>query len=234
MGLLLSTYCTRYGRVPSRSVYIHNSLSILNHCVCVCLAGKWSEIEIIYVGTLKSAFRSLRRERELVCRYFHRRKWVTTIPTVYCCYWCLLLLLLLSTVYCCCCRCEFLEYLKRPDHKQELLSQWQRDFNSLPLHLRREDAMKAELHCTVDVRKPPPTVGVGVLTWFLRRTCVIDCGTYATRGKKSGRLRGRGSLLRNGLRTTWASSPTRTSLSCRYSSYHCALSSYCTIHTHAG
>ena len=50
------------------------------------------------------------------------------------------------------CRCEFGEYLKRPDHKQELLSQWQSEFNSLPIHQRREAAMKAELHCKVDVR----------------------------------------------------------------------------------
>ena len=48
-------------------------------------------------------------------------------------------------------RGEFAEYLKRPDHKQELVSQWQTDFNSIPTHLRREDAMKAELHCKVDV-----------------------------------------------------------------------------------
>ena len=49
-------------------------------------------------------------------------------------------------------RGEFVEYLKRPDHKQELVSQWQREFNSIPTHLRREDGMKAELHCKVDVR----------------------------------------------------------------------------------
>ena len=48
-------------------------------------------------------------------------------------------------------RGEFAEYLRRPDHKQELLSQWQNDFNTLPVHVRREAAMKAELHCKVDV-----------------------------------------------------------------------------------
>lgn len=31
------------------------------------------------------------------------------------------------------------------------MSQWQNDLNSLPVHLRREPAMKAELHCKVDV-----------------------------------------------------------------------------------
>ena len=59
-----------------------------------------------------------------------------------------------------------MEYLKRPDTKQELVSQWQTNFNSIPTHLRREDTMKAELHCTVDVRTTitlanPDTNGIG-------------------------------------------------------------------------
>ena len=50
-----------------------------------------------------------------------------------------------------CYRTEFAEYLRRPDHKQELVSQWQDDFNSLAVHLRREASVKAEQHCKVDV-----------------------------------------------------------------------------------
>lgn len=49
-------------------------------------------------------------------------------------------------------RCEFSEYLRRPDHKQEFLLQWQQSYNALPAHLRREDSVKAELHHRVDVR----------------------------------------------------------------------------------
>ena len=49
------------------------------------------------------------------------------------------------------CRNEFAEYLRRPDHKQEFVSQWQESFNSLQPHLRCEDIMKAELHHRVDV-----------------------------------------------------------------------------------
>ena len=37
------------------------------------------------------------------------------------------------------------------DHKQEFVSQWQSSYNSLEPYLRREDAMKAELHHRVDV-----------------------------------------------------------------------------------
>ena len=48
-------------------------------------------------------------------------------------------------------RNEFKLYLKRPDTKQEFVSQWQSSYNSLPGHLRREDLMKAELHQRVDV-----------------------------------------------------------------------------------
>ena len=50
------------------------------HCSSCCVfhelhsAGKWSEIERCYVSALKAAFRRLRRERETICRYIHRRK----------------------------------------------------------------------------------------------------------------------------------------------------------------
>lgn len=48
-------------------------------------------------------------------------------------------------------RKEFVSYLRRPDHKQEFVSQWQTTYNSLPTHLRCEEVMKAELHHRVDV-----------------------------------------------------------------------------------
>ena len=65
-------------------------------------------------------------------------------------------------IYLCpCSRNEFKLYLKRPDTKQEFVSQWQSSYNSLPGHLRREDLMKAELHQRVDV-SVWKCVGVGV------------------------------------------------------------------------
>ncbi len=48
-------------------------------------------------------------------------------------------------------RTEFRVYLCRPDTKQEFVTQWQCSYNDLPLHLRREVVMKAELHKRVDV-----------------------------------------------------------------------------------
>lgn len=49
------------------------------------------------------------------------------------------------------CRYEFSNYLNRPDHKQEFVYQWQQSYNSIAEHLRKEDAMKIELHNRVDV-----------------------------------------------------------------------------------
>uniref|UniRef100_A0A3B5AP37 Sperm flagellar 2 n=1 Tax=Stegastes partitus TaxID=144197 RepID=A0A3B5AP37_9TELE len=40
-------------------------------------------------------------------------------------------------------------YLRRPDLKQELVSQWQKDFNSVPDDMRKEDT-NAELHLRLD------------------------------------------------------------------------------------
>lgn len=49
------------------------------------------------------------------------------------------------------CRNEFCSYLNRPDHKQEFVFQWQQSYNSIAGHLRKEEAMKVELHHRVDV-----------------------------------------------------------------------------------
>ena len=56
----------------------------------------------------------------------------------------------------CLLRREYRQYLRRPDHKQEFLVQWQQNYNALPAHLRAEDVMKAELHCRVDVSDRTP------------------------------------------------------------------------------
>lgn len=48
-------------------------------------------------------------------------------------------------------RKNFQDYLKRPDLKQEFVSQWQSDFNSIADDLREDEETKAELHQRVTV-----------------------------------------------------------------------------------
>ncbi|XP_041793355.1 sperm flagellar protein 2 [Chelmon rostratus] len=45
---------------------------------------------------------------------------------------------------------EYKHYLGRPDLKQELVSQWQKDFNSIPDDMREYEDTKAELHLRLD------------------------------------------------------------------------------------
>lgn len=51
------------------------------------------------------------------------------------------------------CREDYKHYLGRPDLKQKLVSQWQKDFNSTPDDMREDEDTKAELHQRLDVRK---------------------------------------------------------------------------------
>ena len=113
-------------------------------------------------------------------------------------------------------RNEFKLYLKRPDTKQEFVSQWQSSYNSLPVHLRREDLMKAELHQRIDVS----VWGCGecahcddVVGDY--RTCVRNCGTYQIVGERGRGRRGSVSSRTSGWRTTSDYSPTTTLHSCR-------------------
>ncbi|CAB1319295.1 unnamed protein product, partial [Coregonus sp. 'balchen'] len=45
---------------------------------------------------------------------------------------------------------EFKQYLRRPDLKQEFVSQWQQDYNSIPKDMRDDEDTKAELHQRLD------------------------------------------------------------------------------------
>lgn len=49
-------------------------------------------------------------------------------------------------------RNHFKDYLKRPDHKQEFVTQWQVDYNSVADDLWDDDETKEELHQRVTVR----------------------------------------------------------------------------------
>uniref|UniRef100_A0A8C4NY62 Calponin-homology (CH) domain-containing protein n=1 Tax=Dicentrarchus labrax TaxID=13489 RepID=A0A8C4NY62_DICLA len=50
----------------------------------------------------------------------------------------------------CVCREEYKHYLGRPDLKQELVTQWQKDINNIPDDMREDGETKAELHQRLD------------------------------------------------------------------------------------
>ncbi|KAM9360630.1 sperm flagellar protein 2 [Symphorus nematophorus] len=45
---------------------------------------------------------------------------------------------------------EYKHFMGRPDSRQELVSQWQKDFNSIPDDMREDEETKAELHLRLD------------------------------------------------------------------------------------
>uniref|UniRef100_A0A8B9VLU9 Sperm flagellar 2 n=1 Tax=Anas zonorhyncha TaxID=75864 RepID=A0A8B9VLU9_9AVES len=80
------------------------------------LVPYWENIENAYVSTIKVILRCLRDEQHSIIYY-------------------------LAGI-----RKNFQDYLKRPDLKQEFVSQWQSDFNSIADDLREDEETKAELH----------------------------------------------------------------------------------------
>ncbi|XP_056181719.1 sperm flagellar protein 2 [Falco biarmicus] len=80
------------------------------------LVPYWEMVEKAYMNTIKTILRCLREEQHSVIYY-------------------------LADV-----RKQFQDYLKRPDIKQEFVSQWQSDFNSIADDLREDEETKAELH----------------------------------------------------------------------------------------
>ncbi|XP_043831005.1 sperm flagellar protein 2 [Dromiciops gliroides] len=84
------------------------------------LVPYWETIENSYINTIKAILRQIRDERHTVLYYLHDI------------------------------RLNYQEYLKRPDHKQEFVSQWQADFNNLPEDLWDDEETKAELHQRVN------------------------------------------------------------------------------------
>uniref|UniRef100_A0A8C8SWJ8 Sperm flagellar 2 n=1 Tax=Pelusios castaneus TaxID=367368 RepID=A0A8C8SWJ8_9SAUR len=80
------------------------------------LVPYWETIENTYENTIKTILRCLREERHSVIHY------------------------LADT------RNHFKDYLKRPDHKQEFVAQWQSDYNSIADDLWEDEETKAELH----------------------------------------------------------------------------------------
>ncbi|XP_030326262.1 sperm flagellar protein 2 isoform X2 [Strigops habroptila] len=80
------------------------------------LVPYWEMVENTYMNTIKSILRCLRDEQHSVIYY-------------------------LADV-----RKKFQDYLKHPDLKQEFISLWQSDFNSIADDLRDDEEVKAELH----------------------------------------------------------------------------------------
>uniref|UniRef100_A0A669QEA9 Sperm flagellar 2 n=1 Tax=Phasianus colchicus TaxID=9054 RepID=A0A669QEA9_PHACC len=80
------------------------------------LVPYWEIVENVYVNTIKTVLRCLRDEQYSMIYY-------------------------LADI-----RKNFQDYLKHPDHKQEFVSQWQLDFNSISDDLREDEETKAELH----------------------------------------------------------------------------------------
>lgn len=62
---------------------------------------------------------------------------------------------------------DYKHYLSRPDLKQELVTQWQKDFNSIPDDMRDDEETKAELHLRMDVRRMCNIIQCMLLSHFL-------------------------------------------------------------------
>ncbi|KAF4024459.1 hypothetical protein G4228_016278 [Cervus hanglu yarkandensis] len=84
------------------------------------LVPYWKLIESSYINSIKTVLRQLREGQHTVFAYLYDI------------------------------RTSFQQFLRRPDHKQDFVSQWQADFNSLPDDLWDDEETKAELHQRVN------------------------------------------------------------------------------------
>uniref|UniRef100_H2ZYY7 Sperm flagellar 2 n=1 Tax=Latimeria chalumnae TaxID=7897 RepID=H2ZYY7_LATCH len=84
------------------------------------LVPYWETVVDTYQNTIKAIFRNIRNENILIIHYL----WDV--------------------------RKEYKEYLTCPDHKQEFVSQWQQDYNSVAGDMQEDEETKAEIHQRVD------------------------------------------------------------------------------------
>uniref|UniRef100_A0A8C0ACN6 Sperm flagellar 2 n=1 Tax=Bos mutus grunniens TaxID=30521 RepID=A0A8C0ACN6_BOSMU len=84
------------------------------------LVPYWKLIENSYINSIKTVLRQLREGQHAVLAYLYDI------------------------------RTGFQQFLRRPDHKQDFVSQWQADFNFLPDDLWDDEETKAELHQRVN------------------------------------------------------------------------------------
>ncbi|KAM5330010.1 sperm flagellar protein 2 [Glossophaga mutica] len=84
------------------------------------LVPYWELIENSYIDSIKTVLRNLREDWHIVLTFLYET------------------------------RTSFQQFLRRPDHKQDFVSQWQADFNSLPEDLWDDEETKAEVHQRVN------------------------------------------------------------------------------------
>lgn len=84
------------------------------------LASFWESIENTYVDNCKKMLRNIRSERNSIKPYFQDIKFI------------------------------FLEYLKRPDNKQDFINQWQKEYNDISDDIRFDQQTQRESHQMVD------------------------------------------------------------------------------------
>ncbi|XP_072528026.1 sperm flagellar protein 2 isoform X2 [Salminus brasiliensis] len=84
------------------------------------LAVYWDTVCSSYSSSVKAVMQNLRSERDLIIHHLYNI------------------------------REDFQQYLQRPDLKQEFVSVWQRDYNSVPDNMRRDEETKTELHQRLD------------------------------------------------------------------------------------
>lgn len=92
----------------------------INMEIAIQLASYWEAIENTYIDNCKKILREIRSERDSIKPYFHDIK------------------------------CIFLEYLQRPDNKQDFINQWQKEYNDIPDDIRFDEETQTEIHQTVD------------------------------------------------------------------------------------
>ncbi|XP_004605607.1 sperm flagellar protein 2 [Sorex araneus] len=88
--------------------------------ICSFLVPYWQLIENSYIDNVKIVLRHLREDQHTILAYFYDI------------------------------RTNFQQFLRRPDYKQDFVSQWQADFNSLPDDLWDDEETKCELHQRVN------------------------------------------------------------------------------------
>uniref|UniRef100_A0A8C2BA12 Sperm flagellar 2 n=1 Tax=Cyprinus carpio TaxID=7962 RepID=A0A8C2BA12_CYPCA len=86
----------------------------------VYLVPYWENVCNSYVTNVKTVMQNLRSERELIIHHLYNI------------------------------RENFRQYLQKTDLKQEFVSAWQRDYNSVPDNIREDEETKGELHQRLD------------------------------------------------------------------------------------
>ncbi|KAF4139362.1 Adenylate kinase domain-containing protein [Phytophthora infestans] len=107
--------------ISSRPVPSNKYSGELVPATAQALAALWDEMETEYISTMKETFAQLREQRH---RVTDRAQQMTS---------------------------EYCEFVRRSDRKQEVVNQFQRQFNEVVDEMRFEDPTKVELHSRADI-----------------------------------------------------------------------------------